>query len=206
MNRYSPWAGALPKGGDLHSGNYTIAEAEAFCNATDACAGFTFRASLEEEAAAEEAAAEEAAAEEAVAGGTQSAARTQVAEEEDEHGHPHHGHPHHLPHGEGGGGVAMTRRDLAHTSPPSPPDSPSADEAAMAAAGGKAPGKALVYFKRAFTPNRDQHWRSFAKVWRDQDTNGEMAGGFEPSSPSSKLWLPLLPHWMPSCDHLDAEL
>ena len=64
----------------------------------------------------------------------------------------------------------------------------------------------MAAFKRAFTPNRDQHWRSFAKVWRDQDTNGEMAGGFEPSSPSSKLWLPLLPHWMPSCDHLDAEL
>ena len=40
---YSMWTGGLPKGGDLHRGNYTVAQAEAWCNATAACVGFTFQ-------------------------------------------------------------------------------------------------------------------------------------------------------------------
>jgi hypothetical protein len=140
---YSPWVGALPAGGDLHSGNYTLAEAEAFCNATDACVGFTFRAAS---AAAGAAAVDEA----------EAAAEAAMVEAEA----GHHDHHHHHAHGHGGG---ATRRDRPHAAPPPPPDA----SAALMADG----GKATVYFKRAFTPNTDKGWRSYAKIWADSDTN-----------------------------------
>ena len=95
---YSKWVGALPAGGDLHSGNYTVPQAEAWCNASAGCVGFTMRI-----------------------GSAGQAAEADAKETQADHHHHHHHHHHHDSPPEDGD---KRHRRLP---PPSPPISISGD-------------------------------------------------------------------------------
>jgi hypothetical protein len=141
-NGYSRWSGALPAGGDLHSGNYSVLEATLWCNATSACVGFTMQsdgptAMVEEQG--------EAAEDEDEDEDDADAATHELLDE------PRHQHRHLHRHG--------TRGKARAGPPPSPPE------------GGAVPGSSLVYFKRHFGPNGDARWASYAKAWAGRDTN-----------------------------------
>jgi hypothetical protein len=43
---YTAAAGALAAGNDVHSGQFTLAEAKAYCNSTETCTGFTLHVPL----------------------------------------------------------------------------------------------------------------------------------------------------------------
>ena len=151
---YSRWVGSMPAGGDVHVANMTIAAAEAWCNASATCVGFTTRATAEEMA-------------ELPAGVGGSAPVEDDRSGSPQHGHGgHHAHVHHAhhehSHGHDADDVARRRVQPPPPAPPLPP--------------GPVPnppptGVGEIYFKAAFNPNTDRHWRSYAKISDVKDTN-----------------------------------
>ena len=182
---YSRWVGSMPAGGDLHvAHNMSLEEAEAWCNTSTACIGFTMQpppivhTSRQEADEANEAERRAAAAEAAEAA-------TAVVDQQiqaHEHGHHHHDHQHAHAHvevplhgyGQGQGG----RENGRVRAPPLPPAPPAPlhvyrapAEGGSDVAGPPPPLLSTVYFKQAFNPNNDKRWLSYAKAWDVHDTN-----------------------------------
>lgn len=138
---FSEWNGSLPAGGDVHTANVTVQEAEAWCSASATCVAFTLSS-----------------AKPVLANTTNGAAPADNVEVETgkDHraSHAHHGHAHH---GDG------DRRVRAQTLPP--PAAP------LGMLGPPPSSPPTIYFKGAWNPNTDGGWRSYAKVAAAQDTN-----------------------------------
>jgi len=158
---YSVWTGSMPAGGDVHVANMTIAQAEAWCNSSAACIGFTTRATSQELAALPAIVEEEAAHVEHRHSPDRDPQRSpdhQPHDHQDHDPHDHHGSHRH-------DADLARRRAAAQTPPPAPPLPP-----------GPVPnppptGLYEVYFKAAFNPNTDRRWKSYVKVFDVMDTN-----------------------------------